>query len=102
MLNMTQKYRLSRLAEKDLTGIWRYTLKAWSRKQANEYVSNLLKACDDIAKSPEVTGQPYEHVREGYRKYICAHHVIFYKLEDDGIPLISRVLHEKMDFDRHL
>lgn len=29
-------------------------------------------------------------------------HVIFYKMQDTGRVLISRVLHEKIDFDRHL
>ena len=37
MRRMMQKYRLSRLAEKDLAGIWRYTLENWSREQAKSY-----------------------------------------------------------------
>ena len=29
-------------------------------------------------------------------------HIIFYKILLDGTPLIVRVLHERMDFDKHL
>ena len=53
MQSMMQKYRLSRLAEKDLAGIY-------------------------------------------------GRHVIFFFVLEDGSALISRVLHERMDYDRHL
>ena len=102
MQSMMQKYRLSKLAEKDLAGIWRYTLDNWSREQADKYVNGLLNACEDIARAPESVGRPYEHVREGYRKYSYSRHVIFYLIQEDGCVLISRVLHERMDFESHL
>ena len=31
MRSMNQKYKLSKLAESDLTGIWRYTAETWSQ-----------------------------------------------------------------------
>lgn len=99
---MKPKYKLSKLAEKDLSGIWRYTLDTWSREQADKYVTGLLKAMEDISKAPASVGRPYEHVRTGYRKFLWGKHVIFYKISGDGSVFISRVLHEKMDFDRHL
>lgn len=102
MQRMMQKYRLSRLAENDLADIWRYTLDHWSREQANKYVTGLLNACADIAKAPESAGRPYGYVREGYRKYPYGRHMIFYRILEDGSPLISRVLHERMDYERHL
>lgn len=102
MQRMMQKYRLTKLAEKDLAGIWRYTLENWSREQADKYLNGLLNACADIAKSPVTLGQPYGYVRDGYRKYSFGRHVIFYMVLEDGSTLISRVLHERMDYDRHL
>lgn len=102
MRRMMQKYKLSRLAEKDLAGIWRYTLENWSREQANKYLNDLLSACAYIAESPDTLGRPYGYVRDGYRKYSVGRHVIFYMVLEDGNTLISRVLHERMDFDRHL
>ena len=97
-----RRYRLSKLAEKDLAGIWRYTVDYWSREQANKYVNGLLNAFTEIAKAPESVGRSYEYVREGYRKYSYGRHIIFYIILDDGSTLTSRVLHERMDFDRHV
>ena len=102
MQSTMPKYRLSKLAEKDLAGIWRYTLDNWSREQANKYVNGLLNACAHIAETPESAGRSFEHVREGYRKYSYGRHVLFYQIQKDNSILISRVLHERMDFDRHL
>ena len=96
------KYIISKLAEKDLTGIWQYTVANWSQEQANKYVGGLLNTCSEIASNPEAHGQPYEYVRAGYRKYAYGRHVIFYKVLEDGNILISRILHKRMDFDRHL
>ena len=99
---MTPSYKLSKRAEKDLAGIWRYTLDTWSRDQANKYLNGLLHACEEISKAPAFMGRSYEHVRCGYRKYPWGRHVIFYQIQRDGAVLKSRILHEKMDFDRHL
>ena len=95
-------YKLSKQAEKDLTGIWQYTLETWSREQANKYLEGLLNTFSMIAKAPEKAGRSYEHVRAGYRKYPFVRHIVFYKILPDGTALIVRVLHERMDFDRHL
>lgn len=102
MKSMTPSYKLSKRAEKDLAGIWRYTVDTWSREQANKYITGLLNVCSEIAKAPAFMGRSYEHVRSGYRKYPWGKHVIFYQIQSDGVVFISRILHEKMDYDRHL
>ena len=99
---MRPGYKLSKRAEKDLAGIWRYTLDTWSQEQANKYLGGLLNACEEISKAPAFVGRSYEHIRSGYRKYSWGKHVIFYQIQCDGTILISRILHEKMDYDRHL
>ena len=97
-----QKYTLSKQAEKDLSEIWHYTVVHWSREQADKYVNGLLDACSIIAKAPDKLGFSYDSVREGYRKYPYRKHIIFYKIHIDGSTFISRVLHEKMDYKRHI
>ena len=99
---MKPKYILSKRAEQDLTSIWRYTVEVWSRKQANKYVQAILTAILRIAKAPTQVGRSYEHVLGGYRKYPCGKHVIFYIIKADGAVFIVRILHEKMDFDKHV
>ena len=102
MMHTMPKYKLSRRAEKDLAGIWRYTVDTWSRQQADKYVTGLLGAMEEISMAPSSMGRSYEHVRSGYRKYLWGKHVVFYRILADGTTLVVRVLHERMDFDRHL
>lgn len=102
MQNMKERYILSKQAEKDLRGIWRYTVETWSRSQADKYIAGLLKACSEISEAPAFMGRSYEHVRSGYRKYPWGKHIIFYMIQHDGTVFVSRVLHERMDFDRYL
>ena len=102
MRRMTKKYRLSNRASQDLAGIWRYTLDNWSREQANNYVTGLMNACALVADNPQNLGRPYAHIREGYWKYQWGSHVVFYRIGDDETISIVRILHERMDFDRHL
>lgn len=99
---MMQKYVLSKRAEKDLTNIWWYTVDTWSKEQADKYVRGILQACTEISNAPTFLGRPYDHVRPGYRKYPFGKHIIFYQIQNSGVVFISRILHEKMDFDRHL
>ena len=102
MRSMKQKYALSKRAERDLIGIWRYTVDTWSQDQANKYLNGIMSAFEEIAKAHAFLGRSYDHVRSGYRKYPIGKHVIFYQIQASGVVLISRVLHEKMDYDRHL
>ena len=91
---------LSPKAKSDLSEIWDYTLAEWGIDQAEKYVRDLWEAmqqqaCDSSA-SIDISD-----VRNGYRKVISGSHVIFFKLTGDGIDVV-RVLHQRMDFERHL
>ena len=88
--------------KEDRMGLTRNRGKTWPQEQVNRYLRGLLDACEEVAKAPSYLGRSYEHVRSGYRKYPWGKHVIFYQILNNGNVLISRILHEKMDFDRHL
>ena len=49
---MKLKYALSKRAERDLIGIWRYTVDTWSQDQANKYLNGIMAAFEEIAKAP--------------------------------------------------
>lgn len=101
-MSTTGKYKLSNRAITDLKDIWRYTLENWSRKQADRYISGLLEDFDKISLAPRQTGQSCDYIRNGYWKRPCGRHIIFYRILEDGSVLISRILHERMDYKRHL
>ena len=91
----------SERARKDLLSIGDYTKDKWSEDQAEQYVRLLLSECNELAGKPLV-GRSYDTYRPGLRGYPCAKHVIFYRILSHGKIRIVRVLHERMDFPRHL
>lgn len=68
-------YRLTPAARRDLSRIWDYSEERWGRQQAE--------------------------VRPGYRSRAVGSHVVFYVISAGGVDVI-RVLHQRMDPDRHV
>lgn len=95
-------YILSKKALSDLRSIWNYTVETWSEEQADNYYHSLILAFETIAMRPESAGHSYEGVRSGYRGCHSGKHIIFYRVLKNGKVRIVRILHERMDFGRHL
>jgi len=87
------------LAESDLEEIWRYTFKTWSMEQADRYHAGIVSAFEEIADGWRV-GLP-STVRQGYMKSRVGSHFIYYRIEDASVVVV-RILHTKMDVERHL
>jgi len=64
----------------------KYVRELWAVMQAH--------ACDSS------TSTDISDVRKGYRKIRSGSHTIFFKLTVDGIDVV-RILHQRMDFERH-
>jgi toxin ParE1/3/4 len=92
---------LSPKAKTDLSEIWDYTYTEWGAEQAEKYVRDLWAAMQeqtqDLTKSVDISD-----VRKGYRKVRSGSHVIFFKVRKAGVIDVVRILHQKMDFDRHI
>lgn len=84
----------------DLEGIWNYTLDTWGEDQADHYILELNDGFESLADHPE-KGRACDDIREGYRKYDIGKHIVFYRLTLKGIEVV-RILHQRMDPDRHL
>ena len=95
-------YILSKKAQDDLVDIWDYTVETWSVKQVEIYFQNLFSAFENIANHPTSAGRLYEDVKAGYRGVQCGRHIVFYRILKNKKVRIIRVLHERMDFERHL
>ena len=91
--------RLAPLAEADLESIWLYTFRTWSLEQADLYHANLIAAFDDLCTGRR-SGRPVD-IRDGYIKFAVGSHVVFYRLTDTNLD-VMRILHVKMDAERHL
>lgn len=94
------RYVLSPLAQADLEAIWDYTAETWGAVQAEAYVRQVMESIKHVASNPSL-GRNCDHVRRGYRRFATGSHVVFYRLSGDLIDVV-RILHQRMDFDRHL
>lgn len=95
------RYLLSPAAQLDLEQIWDYTCRRWDVEQADEYLRELQRAIELAAANPRI-GQACEEIRPGYRKLAAGSHIFYYRVMTDGVVDVVRVLHQRMDVDRHL
>lgn len=95
-------YKISNKAVVDLDGIWDYTLREWSEEQAVKYYNQIYKTIQNLSNIPVYLIQKYDSVKPGLLGYRIGHHIIFYKQHKDGTVWVSRILHERMNFSRHL
>jgi toxin ParE1/3/4 len=95
------RYLLSPAAQIDLEQIWDYTYHRWDIEQADEYLRELQRAIELAAVNPRV-GRACDEIRPGYRKLAAGSHTLYYRVTPDGVIDVVRVLHQRMDVDRHL
>jgi toxin ParE1/3/4 len=92
---------LSPAAQADLEEIWDYTAERWDVDQAEEYLRGLQHAIERAAANPRVA-RSCDEIRPGYRQLAAGSHTLYYRLSADGTVDVVRVLHQRMDVDRHL
>ena len=93
-------YVLSPRAQADIDEIWEYTANRWDVDQANRYILEIRRAIEVVASDPR-RGRSCDHIRAGYRRYSAGAHVLFFRIIADRID-VMRILHQRMDFQRHL
>jgi toxin ParE1/3/4 len=94
------RIRLSPLAQGDLDGIWAYTVSQWDEAQAQAYLLGLDATMKLLAENPRM-GRSIDDIRKGYFKFPAASHILIYRLKADAIEFV-RILHVRMDVERHL
>ncbi|GHH05122.1 type II toxin-antitoxin system RelE/ParE family toxin [Pseudodonghicola xiamenensis] len=92
-------YDLTHAAEEDLRGIWAYTYETWGADQADRYLDQ-IETCFDTVASGRAQAHQFEQLPSDVRIYRCEHHFIVWLAGPR--PIIIAVLHERMEFMRHL
>ena len=96
------KIRFSRKAIADLDGIWEYTAETWSEDQAVIYYRQIYTAIQGLNRLPVFLEKEYDVIKPGLFGFKVGHHIVIYKKHNDGSIWADRILHEKMDYQRHL
>ena len=97
---MTRQLVTTTEAANDLVEIWVYSYEQWGRAQADSYLSQLEQTIKRLVDDP-LLGTSRDQIRRGYRSIRIGRHVVFYTVSDTELR-IQRVLHARMDVDRHL
>ena len=95
-----KRFVVSPRAQVDLEKIWNYTAARWSDQQAEGYIREIWQAIEVVAADPR-KGRACDDVRAGYRKHLVGAHVLFFREIDAGIDVV-RILHQRIDFERHM
>jgi len=94
------RFRLTKAAQSDLLQIGRDTYQRWRREQARTYL-RAFDACfhqldDDPTRGPVAPElRSYRRVRQGK-------HLIYYRIVEQHVVLIVRILHDRMLPSLHL
>jgi toxin ParE1/3/4 len=91
---------LTDLAEIDLESILQYTLENWGLRQMDLYSERLMLGMQRLLDNPEV-GYSVSLNEKTYKAYRVEKHLIFYRASVEEL-VVLRILHERMDFGRHL
>ena len=97
---MRRSIQLSPKALADLDAIWKYSEENRGEARSETYVRGINAALELVAANPHVA-RDAGSIRPGLLKYYVGSHVIFFRLNDKNI-VVSRILHARMDFPRHL
>ena len=94
------RYLLLPRAEADLGEIWDYSAGRWADDRAESYVRSVWHGMETVTADPRRGGECSD-IRRAYFKFSVGSDVVFYRVIADGIDVV-RILHQRMDFDRHL
>jgi len=89
-------FQLTVKAKSDLKDIALFTSRRWGREQRNIYLKQFDESFWLLAENPDI-GKTCDEVRDGYRKFSQASHVIFYQQIGSQNIQIIRILHKSMD-----
>jgi toxin ParE1/3/4 len=98
---MKNIYRISKIALQDIDKIWLYTFENWSVNQANHYYRLIYQEINFIVEDFE-SGKDISKIKPDYRQVKIKSHLIIYKMAEDGVIEIVRVLHQMMDIPNKL
>lgn len=92
---------LSPAARADLEEIWDYTCDRRGGDQTETYMREIQRAVERVVDNPGI-GRACDEVRPGYRKHPVGTHTLYYRVAGVEVIDVVRILHQRMDIDRHL
>jgi len=94
-------WTLTPKAAADIDSIWDFSAERWGIGQADIYVREIAEAFVPLANGA-VTARSATDIRRDYWRHNIGSHIIFFRRSAAQRIVIVRILHQRMDADRHL
>jgi len=95
-----REVEFARAALRDIADIGLESERRWGAAQREKYVGEISDRIDQLAERPEL-GPVNDAERPGLRRLRVGSHIVFYRFNETRL-LVVRVLHQRMDLNRHL
>jgi toxin ParE1/3/4 len=109
MVERRWRVRLGAAAEVDFANILKWTAEHFGARQSRVYRDTLVQTIGELAGGPDVAGSTARdeiiaglrilHVTRGGRR---GSHFLMYRATPNGTIEIVRILHDRMDLQRHV
>jgi toxin ParE1/3/4 len=103
------RIRLGAAAEVDFANILKWTTENFGARQSRVYRDTLVQAMGELAEGPDVAGsKARDEIMPGLRTlHVARHgrrgsHFLLYRVAPRSTIEIVRILHDRMDFQRHV
>ena len=95
-----KRLALTEIARADLASIRRYSTRTWGQDRTTQYMGLLRDTMKGLVRGTEVT-RARDDLRPAIVMATSGRHCIFFEADESRI-LVVRVLHDSMDYRRHL
>jgi len=102
------RVRLGAAAELDFANILKWTTENFGARQSRAYRDTLVHVIGELAQGPDIVGSKVrDEIMPGLRTLHVARrgrrgsHVLMYRVGPNSAIEIVRILHDRMDFQRH-
>ena len=95
-----RRLELTEVARADLKSIRRYSTRTWGHDRTSRYMGAIRETLKGLIRGTVLT-RSRDDLRSGLQMAISGRHRIFFEV-DRARVLVIRVLHDRMDYGRHL
>ena len=108
-MSRSWRVRIAQQAELDLFEIFKWTTENFGVRQAEYYAETVSLAVEALHDGPEILGsKPRDEIAPGIRTlHVARHgrkgrHFVVFRVADQDVLDVLRLLHDSMDLARHL
>ena len=95
-----RRLELTEIARADLKSIRRYSSRTWGSDRTAQYMREIRDTMKRLVAGTEVS-RNRDDLRPGLQMATSGRHRIFFETDQSRV-LVLRVLHDRMDYGRHL